>query len=166
MSVTAAALWPKSIAREQDVRDTKLDAHPESFQLEKDSPWAGSHFGFIQISKFYCRGYSERGLEIWRENDTSFDDNLPKTKKVIGSSTLFFEFRDFGCSEPTRSGDYFILAFVQFAHQQRSENALAFEAGCQFAEAVFIKSPRSYFVAYSSNVQRFRKNPVHKARHV
>ena len=41
-----------------------------------------------------------------------------------------FEFREFSCSEAARSCNYFIFRFVQFANQERRENALALEAGC------------------------------------
>ena len=51
-----------------------------------------------------------------------------------------FEFCEFGCSQTPRSGYHFIFAFVQFAYQERCENALRFEAGCQFAEAIFVKA--------------------------
>ena len=41
-----------------------------------------------------------------------------------------FQFREFSRSEATRSGDHFILAFIQFAHQEWGQNALCFETGC------------------------------------
>ena len=34
-----------------------------------------------------------------------------------------------GGSQATCSGNNFVLAFLQFAHQKRCENALSFEAG-------------------------------------
>ena len=49
------------------------------------------------------------------------------------------EFCDFRRSQTARSGDHFILAFVQFTHQERCQNALRLEAGCQFAETRLIE---------------------------
>lgn len=40
----------------------------------------------------------------------------------------FFEFCEFGGSEAASPGDHFVLTFVQFAHQERCQNALRLEA--------------------------------------
>src|SRR6185437_2486062 len=51
-----------------------------------------------------------------------------------------FKFRKFSRSEAAPACDHLIIAFVQFANQERREYALTLEAGCEFTETAFVKS--------------------------
>src|SRR5262249_46607739 len=71
-----------------------------------------------------------------------------------------FEFSKFGRSKTARSCDHFILTFVQFAHQERRENALTLEAGRQFVQAVFIKTlPWIAQRRQQGQARRWRESP-------
>jgi len=51
-----------------------------------------------------------------------------------------FEFREFSGSQSACADDDFVLAFFEVTHQQRLQDSLRLETGCQFFELLFIEA--------------------------
>ena len=51
-----------------------------------------------------------------------------------------FEFREFSGSQPACADDDFVLALFERTHQQRFQDSLRLETGCQFFELLFIEA--------------------------